>query len=137
LISDIKEPFKLRDGWLLWAVIGLFGAVISIALVGAAMSYLNGEPPEREVRHAICFSRQTFLVRCHLFIDTPYTCDLTLSISLHLQFVCQFFHWKNNMVNHVFPCIGQPKMPNVKVLPMNLFSSVLANFLTCLKPTWT
>lgn len=45
---DIKEPFKLRNGWLLWAGIGLFGAVISIALVGAGMTYLNGEPPERE-----------------------------------------------------------------------------------------
>uniref|UniRef100_A0A453KYF8 CAAX prenyl protease 2/Lysostaphin resistance protein A-like domain-containing protein n=1 Tax=Aegilops tauschii subsp. strangulata TaxID=200361 RepID=A0A453KYF8_AEGTS len=45
---DVKEPFKLQNGWLLWAGIGLFGAVISIALVGAAMTYLNGAPPERE-----------------------------------------------------------------------------------------
>ncbi|CAL5081425.1 unnamed protein product [Urochloa decumbens] len=45
---DIKEPFKLRNGWLLWAGVGLFGAIISIALVGAAMTYLNGETPERE-----------------------------------------------------------------------------------------
>lgn len=50
---DVKEPFKLQNGWLLWAGIGLFGAVISIALVGAAMSYLNGAPPEREVR--LCY----------------------------------------------------------------------------------
>ncbi|KAL5658186.1 hypothetical protein ACJX0J_031349, partial [Zea mays] len=45
---DIKEPFKLQNGWLLWAGIGLFGAVISIALAGAAMTYLNGETPARE-----------------------------------------------------------------------------------------
>lgn len=45
---DIKEPFKLQNGWLLWAGVGLFGAIISIALVGVAMTYLNGEPPERE-----------------------------------------------------------------------------------------
>uniref|UniRef100_A0A0D9XDN9 CAAX prenyl protease 2/Lysostaphin resistance protein A-like domain-containing protein n=1 Tax=Leersia perrieri TaxID=77586 RepID=A0A0D9XDN9_9ORYZ len=45
---DIKEPFKLQDGWLLWAGTGLFGAIISIALVGVAMNYLNGEPPERD-----------------------------------------------------------------------------------------
>lgn len=44
----------MQNGWLLWAVIGLFGAVISIALVGAAMTYLNGAPPEREVRLVIC-----------------------------------------------------------------------------------
>uniref|UniRef100_A0A0E0M160 CAAX prenyl protease 2/Lysostaphin resistance protein A-like domain-containing protein n=1 Tax=Oryza punctata TaxID=4537 RepID=A0A0E0M160_ORYPU len=45
---DIKEPFKLQNGWLLWAGVGLFAAIISIALVGVAMTYLNGEPPERE-----------------------------------------------------------------------------------------
>nr|TKW33105.1 hypothetical protein SEVIR_2G211800v2 [Setaria viridis] len=45
---DIKEPFKLKNGWLLWAGVGLFGAIISIGLTGAAMTYLNGEPPERE-----------------------------------------------------------------------------------------
>lgn len=45
---DIKEPFKLQNGWLLWAGIGLFGAIISIALAGAAMTYLNGETPARE-----------------------------------------------------------------------------------------
>ncbi|PAN12250.2 hypothetical protein PAHAL_2G263100 [Panicum hallii] len=45
---DIKEPFKLQNGWLLWAGVGLFVAVISIALAGAAMTYLNGETPERE-----------------------------------------------------------------------------------------
>ncbi|KAG0543693.1 hypothetical protein BDA96_02G210800 [Sorghum bicolor] len=45
---DIKEPFKLQNGWLLWAGVGLFGAIISIALAGAAMTYLNGETPERE-----------------------------------------------------------------------------------------
>ncbi|OEL25258.1 hypothetical protein BAE44_0013724 [Dichanthelium oligosanthes] len=47
-LSDIKEPFKLENGWLLWAGVGLFGAIISIALAGAAMTYLNGETPERE-----------------------------------------------------------------------------------------
>ncbi|KAL6846144.1 hypothetical protein ACP4OV_023592 [Aristida adscensionis] len=45
---DIKEPFKLQSGWLLWAGVGLFAAVVSIALVGTAMTYLNGETPERE-----------------------------------------------------------------------------------------
>ncbi|WVZ64938.1 hypothetical protein U9M48_014381 [Paspalum notatum var. saurae] len=45
---DIKEPFKLQNGWLLWAGVGLFGAIISIALAGTAMTYFNGETPERE-----------------------------------------------------------------------------------------
>uniref|UniRef100_A0A0D3H0M5 CAAX prenyl protease 2/Lysostaphin resistance protein A-like domain-containing protein n=1 Tax=Oryza barthii TaxID=65489 RepID=A0A0D3H0M5_9ORYZ len=45
---DLKEPFKLENGWLLWAGIGFFAAIISIALAGAAMSFLGGETPERE-----------------------------------------------------------------------------------------
>ncbi|XP_006660160.1 membrane-embedded CAAX protease MroQ-like isoform X1 [Oryza brachyantha] len=44
---DLKEPFKLENGWLLWAGVGLFGAIISISLAGAAMSFLGGETPER------------------------------------------------------------------------------------------
>uniref|UniRef100_A0A0E0IJH4 CAAX prenyl protease 2/Lysostaphin resistance protein A-like domain-containing protein n=1 Tax=Oryza nivara TaxID=4536 RepID=A0A0E0IJH4_ORYNI len=48
MVGYIKEPFELQNGWLLWAGVGLFGAIISIALVGVAMTYLNGEPPERE-----------------------------------------------------------------------------------------
>lgn len=49
-IPDLKEPFNLQRGWLLWAGIGLVGAVASIALTGVAMSTFNSEPPQREVR---------------------------------------------------------------------------------------
>lgn len=49
-IPDLKEPFNLQRGWLLWAGIGLVGAVAAIALTGVAMSTFNGEPPQREVR---------------------------------------------------------------------------------------
>ncbi|KAL5759533.1 hypothetical protein ACOSP7_018056 [Xanthoceras sorbifolium] len=46
---DLREPFNLQKGWLLWAGIGLSGAVLAIALTGAAMSLFNGEaPPQRE-----------------------------------------------------------------------------------------
>ncbi|XP_044960443.1 membrane-embedded CAAX protease MroQ-like [Hordeum vulgare subsp. vulgare] len=45
---DLKEPFKLQNGWLLWAGIGLFFALVSIVLTGAAMSFLNGETTQRE-----------------------------------------------------------------------------------------
>ncbi|CAM0879503.1 unnamed protein product [Alopecurus aequalis] len=45
---DFKEPFKLQNGWLLWAGIGLFFALISIALAGAVMTFLNGENTQRE-----------------------------------------------------------------------------------------
>ena len=47
--SDFKEPFKLQNGWLLWAGIGIFFALISISLAGAAMTSLNGENTQREV----------------------------------------------------------------------------------------
>ncbi|KAK3223053.1 hypothetical protein Dsin_010078 [Dipteronia sinensis] len=46
---DLREPFNLQKGWLLWAGISLAGAVSAIALTGAAMSLFNGEePPQRE-----------------------------------------------------------------------------------------
>ncbi|GAB4839999.1 hypothetical protein Ancab_020709 [Ancistrocladus abbreviatus] len=45
---DLREPFDLRKGWLLWAGIGLFGALGTIALTGVAMSYFSGESPQRE-----------------------------------------------------------------------------------------
>lgn len=51
IVSDLRDPFSLQKGWLLWAGIGLFGAIIAIALTGAAMSLFSGETPEREVRN--------------------------------------------------------------------------------------
>nr|CAD1826438.1 unnamed protein product [Ananas comosus var. bracteatus] len=45
---DLKEPFKLQNGWLLWAVIGLVGALIAISLVGVVLNSLNGGSPQRE-----------------------------------------------------------------------------------------
>ncbi|XVF85932.1 hypothetical protein PTKIN_Ptkin17bG0157400 [Pterospermum kingtungense] len=45
---DLKEPFNLKKGWLLWAVIGLVGAVIGLSLTGAAMSLFHGEDSQRE-----------------------------------------------------------------------------------------
>ncbi|XP_027346621.1 uncharacterized protein LOC113858271 isoform X1 [Abrus precatorius] len=45
---DWREPFNLQKGWLLWAGVGLVGALIAIALLGVAVSFFNGEPPQRE-----------------------------------------------------------------------------------------
>ncbi|CAI9297104.1 unnamed protein product [Lactuca saligna] len=45
---DWRNPFDLQKGWLLWAGIGLVGALITISLTGVAMAFFNGEPPQRE-----------------------------------------------------------------------------------------
>ncbi|KAK9935156.1 hypothetical protein M0R45_022268 [Rubus argutus] len=45
---DWREPFSLQKGWLLWAGIGLVGAVAAVALTGAVTSLFSGESPERE-----------------------------------------------------------------------------------------
>ncbi|XP_057420482.1 uncharacterized protein LOC130714591 [Lotus japonicus] len=45
---DLREPFNLQKGWLLWAGVGLIGALAAIALTGVAVSFFNGETPERE-----------------------------------------------------------------------------------------
>ena len=48
--SDIREPFNLQKGWIVWAGIGLVGALVAIALTGVAVSFFSGETPQREVR---------------------------------------------------------------------------------------
>lgn len=45
---DLREPFNLQKGWLLWAGVGLVGALIAISLTGVALSFFSGETPERE-----------------------------------------------------------------------------------------
>lgn len=45
---DLREPFNLQKGWLLWAGFGLVGAIIAIALTGVAVSFFSGETPQRE-----------------------------------------------------------------------------------------
>ncbi|KAL2510123.1 CAAX amino terminal protease family protein [Forsythia ovata] len=45
---DLREPFNLQKGWLLWAGIGLGGALGAIALTGVVMSFVSGETPQRE-----------------------------------------------------------------------------------------
>ncbi|XP_051122349.1 uncharacterized protein LOC127245479 isoform X2 [Andrographis paniculata] len=45
---DWREPFNLQKGWLLWAGVGLGGALAAIALTGFALSFFSGETPQRE-----------------------------------------------------------------------------------------
>ncbi|XP_071690846.1 uncharacterized protein [Rutidosis leptorrhynchoides] len=45
---DLRDPFNLERGWLLWAGIGFIGALIAVSLAGVAMSFFNGDPPQRE-----------------------------------------------------------------------------------------
>ncbi|XP_018449354.1 uncharacterized protein LOC108820836 isoform X2 [Raphanus sativus] len=46
---DLKQPFNLQKGWLVWGGIGLAAAVGGIALTGVALSLFSTETPEREV----------------------------------------------------------------------------------------
>ncbi|CAN7134272.1 unnamed protein product, partial [Brassica rapa subsp. narinosa] len=46
---DLKQPFNLQKGWLVWGGIGLVAAVGGIALTGVALSLFSTETPEREV----------------------------------------------------------------------------------------
>lgn len=45
---DVRDPLNLQKGWLLWAGVGLAGAIASIAVTGAVLSSFNGGSPERE-----------------------------------------------------------------------------------------
>ncbi|KAL6513900.1 hypothetical protein OROHE_019356 [Orobanche hederae] len=46
---DWREPFDLKKGWLLYAGVGLGGAVAAIAITSAAMSFFNGGVQHREI----------------------------------------------------------------------------------------
>ncbi|EOA38916.1 hypothetical protein CARUB_v10011314mg, partial [Capsella rubella] len=46
---DLRQPFNLQKGWLVWGGIGIAGAVGAIALTGVALSLFRTEAPEREV----------------------------------------------------------------------------------------
>jgi hypothetical protein len=61
-LSEFKEPLKLQNGWLLWSGIGLFVAIVAIALAGAVMTFLNGETPQREVYPFYATSTRTSLL---------------------------------------------------------------------------
>ncbi|KAL7132854.1 hypothetical protein ABFS83_12G102900 [Erythranthe nasuta] len=45
---DLREPFDLRKGWLLWAGIGYVGARAAVYLTNSAMSFINYRP-KREI----------------------------------------------------------------------------------------
>lgn len=45
---DLKDPFSLRNGWLLWAGIGFVSALLAIALAGVVLTTFSGETPQRE-----------------------------------------------------------------------------------------
>ncbi|GMH15306.1 hypothetical protein Nepgr_017147 [Nepenthes gracilis] len=45
---DLREPFNLQKGWLLWAGVYLIAALCAIALTGVALSFFSGENPQRE-----------------------------------------------------------------------------------------
>lgn len=89
-LLDLKEPFDLRDGWLLWAGVGLLGALIAIALTGFALNIFSGENPQREVRYCLW----SFVVKQFIF-------SVQVSIIIFFKFLqlfnmlpgCLVFFW--------------------------------------------
>lgn len=49
----MKKPFDLQKGWLLWAGIGIVGAVVAISLTGVAASLFRPDKPQREVQNRV------------------------------------------------------------------------------------
>ncbi|CAL5338463.1 unnamed protein product [Camellia sinensis] len=64
---DLREPFDLQKGWLSWAAIGLVGALIAIALTGAALSLFGGEDPQREYQHCLLPTPVSVLISAAVF----------------------------------------------------------------------
>ena len=47
--ADLKKPFDLESGWLLWSIIGFFSACILVNVEAIAESALKGGDPPRDV----------------------------------------------------------------------------------------
>ncbi|GBG91247.1 hypothetical protein CBR_g52133 [Chara braunii] len=54
-VFDVRRPrFRLKDGWLLWAGIGLAGAVVAVQVSSQVVSFFHGgEMPPREKNEAL------------------------------------------------------------------------------------
>nr|POF00694.1 hypothetical protein CFP56_46177 [Quercus suber] len=74
---DLREPFSLQKGWLLWAGIGLGGAVMAVALTGAALSF-GGESPQRACHLEDVVLRQLGCEDGHTVIVAQTTKDIRL-----------------------------------------------------------
>ncbi|XP_059648849.1 uncharacterized protein LOC132294859 isoform X2 [Cornus florida] len=44
----LRDPFSLQKGWLLWAAIGLVGALLAVGLTGVSLYFFSGDKPRRE-----------------------------------------------------------------------------------------
>ncbi|CAO2201963.1 unnamed protein product [Urochloa humidicola] len=73
-----EEPFKLQNGWLLWAGIGLLVAITAIALAGAAMTFLNGEMPHRETDSLVILL--PLIGSSGIRFSTPYAVLITAAV---------------------------------------------------------
>jgi len=54
IVTDLREPFNLQKGWLLWAGVGLVSAFIANVLTRVAVSIFSGGPPKGQV-YALIF----------------------------------------------------------------------------------
>ncbi|KAL8035567.1 hypothetical protein ABFX02_12G105600 [Erythranthe guttata] len=66
---DLREPFDLKKGWLLWAGIGYVGARAAIYLTNSVMSFINYRP-KREIDYIMILlpmiGHSTFSTACLL-----------------------------------------------------------------------
>lgn len=51
LVSEIKDPFSLKDGWLSWTIIGTVVKIVVFAVIVAAVILFRLELPPRGVRN--------------------------------------------------------------------------------------
>lgn len=49
LAIDIRKPFDLRRGWILYGGLGVIGATASVVAASTLVVNLTGQPPPREV----------------------------------------------------------------------------------------
>lgn len=50
---DLRDPFSVSRGWLLWSVVGTFCGTAAVFLAGSLTTFVNGEPIPREGQDAL------------------------------------------------------------------------------------
>ncbi|KAH7286620.1 hypothetical protein KP509_32G015300 [Ceratopteris richardii] len=50
---DLKDPFSISRGWILWGIIGTVCGAGAVLLAGTLATYINGEPLPREGQDAL------------------------------------------------------------------------------------
>ncbi|KAL1355962.1 uncharacterized protein LOC107489518 isoform X2 [Arachis duranensis] len=88
---DWGVPFDLQKGWLLWAGIGLAGALTAMAMTGAVMSFFSGETPEMEIDSLVTLLPSIGSLNITFRVPTPVAIIISAAVFALAHFTPEAF----------------------------------------------